>query len=173
MTAWWERMACKGTGVEFVFDTNDASQKRINRCKTICARCPVADPCLTNELDVMRQNLPSIGVFGGSTQAERRLILQVEQQQMPLDDPRTDPMDHGTGAGYTAHLRNGTDPCDDCLAAHARDVADYRAANRDELNERRRLRTWSKNWLARRRAAAYTDSMRLRTQASAQHQEAS
>lgn len=44
--------------------------------------------------------------------------------------PRKNAVQHGTPQGYKKHLKSGTDwdlePCDECRAAHSREVAEYR-----------------------------------------------
>jgi len=37
------------------------------------------------------------------------------------------PIPHGTPYGYTRHKLAGEEACDACLAAHAKDLAAYRA----------------------------------------------
>ncbi len=49
----------------------------------MCATCPVRRPCLDEELQLMREGTPSIGVFGGTTGADRRRILREENGGRP------------------------------------------------------------------------------------------
>ena len=44
----------------------------------VCATCPVRQECLDEELQVMRDNGHSLGVFGGKTAKQRVEILKAE-----------------------------------------------------------------------------------------------
>lgn len=62
---WYERAACRETGVEHYFDEPDPVVAR-----ETCLRCPVREACLmfalTNEI--------SDGIWGGLTPTERRRL---------------------------------------------------------------------------------------------------
>lgn len=59
--------------------------------------------------------------------------------------PRKNAVQHGTPQGYQKHLkvREWGDPCDDCKAAHAKMIKDYRerkGRDRSQENDRRTAR---------------------------------
>jgi hypothetical protein len=52
--------------------------KRETEAKRICARCPVKSPCLAYALGVHE----ALGIWGGSTEAERRQLYRAVQRRM-------------------------------------------------------------------------------------------
>jgi WhiB family redox-sensing transcriptional regulator len=66
--AWQRRAACRGERIEVFVQ----SRGRIgyDRARSLCARCPVCEPCLAYALadDLM------VGVWGGTTAQERRAM---------------------------------------------------------------------------------------------------
>lgn len=77
--------ACAGCPVSmFVFETDGVVhdrrlglERRVEACKTICFACTERMSCLRLELEAMKSGATSIGVFGGTTPAERRRLLGV------------------------------------------------------------------------------------------------
>ena len=86
--------------------------------KRVCRQCPVADACLAYALEHDER----WGVWGGLSERQREKLRtgygSRPHQQRPIR--------HGTAAGYAAHARKGTPPCEDCRRAHAL----YRAQRR-------------------------------------------
>jgi WhiB family transcriptional regulator, redox-sensing transcriptional regulator len=71
---WWSRAACSTTDPELFFPISSSgpAAQQIRRAKAICARCEIRQACLDHAL-----NAGSIqGVWGGTTERERRLIRQ-------------------------------------------------------------------------------------------------
>src|ERR1700761_400360 len=68
ITDWTTRAACKGTDPDELF-VQGAAQ---NRAKLICRGCPVRTECLADALD----NGIEFGVWGGTTERERRALLR-------------------------------------------------------------------------------------------------
>jgi WhiB family transcriptional regulator, redox-sensing transcriptional regulator len=72
--AWWSRAACSTTDPEVFFPISSSGPavRQITRAKAICARCQIQKACLDYAL-----NAGSIqGVWGGTTERERRLLKQ-------------------------------------------------------------------------------------------------
>lgn len=76
-------------------------RSRIERAKSVCARCPVAPDCLLNAA-LSRDS----GIRAG-------FLLHSGKQSVDLRLP------HGTVATYRRHLREGTRTCVDCRRAWA------------------------------------------------------
>ena len=74
---WQERAACRGPDATLLFfppawpERRDERLRREAAAKAICADCPVRAPCLEYALSIQEQH----GVWGGTTEAERRLLL--------------------------------------------------------------------------------------------------
>lgn len=73
---WEQRAACKGADASLFFGPNRFEPKREREAreaiaKSICARCPVVEPC--RELSLSRGEI--YGVWGGLGEVERRLLL--------------------------------------------------------------------------------------------------
>lgn len=68
-TDWRHREACRDLDPELFFPlgTSDANLLQIDAAKRICRTCPVREPCLEWAL-----NTGDAGVWGGTTEAERR-----------------------------------------------------------------------------------------------------
>ena len=68
-TDWRHRAACRDLDPELFFPlgTSDASLLQIDAAKRICRTCPVREPCMQWAL-----NTGDAGVWGGTTEAERR-----------------------------------------------------------------------------------------------------
>lgn len=69
--AWKQLGNCKGTDPEF-FYPDPANKKAESRAVKACQNCRVADICLEFAIN----NRERFGVWGGSTQAERRRIFR-------------------------------------------------------------------------------------------------
>lgn len=70
--AWWSRAACSTADPDLFFPISGAglALKQVTRAKAICARCPIQQACLGYALDAS----PIQGVWGGTTEAERRRL---------------------------------------------------------------------------------------------------
>jgi len=70
--AWWSRAACSTADPDLFFPISGAglALKQVTRAKAICARCPIQQACLDYALDAS----PIQGVWGGTTEAERRRL---------------------------------------------------------------------------------------------------
>ncbi|MHB1615049.1 MAG: WhiB family transcriptional regulator [Actinomycetes bacterium] len=66
--SWPANAACRSGDPDALF-VQGAAQ---NRAKAVCARCPVRLPCLADALD----NRVEFGVWGGTTERERRALLR-------------------------------------------------------------------------------------------------
>jgi WhiB family redox-sensing transcriptional regulator len=69
---WRHHAACQDEDPELFFPVSDTGPgaRMAGEAKAICARCPVSDPCLRHALD----NGLDHGIFGGTTEAERRRL---------------------------------------------------------------------------------------------------
>lgn len=75
---WRDRAACRSEDPELFFPIgeNGPALLQIEEAKTVCRRCPVIDSCLTWALDTGQQH----GVWGGTSESERRSIKRREQR---------------------------------------------------------------------------------------------
>ncbi|MFC4001892.1 WhiB family transcriptional regulator [Prauserella oleivorans] len=71
---WRHRAACRDEDPELFFPVSDMGPgaQQTAEAKSICARCPVRDQCLSYALD----NGLDFGVFGGLTERERRELVR-------------------------------------------------------------------------------------------------
>lgn len=108
---WRDNAACRGKPTRLFFTELG---EPLDEARAICATCPVINRCL--EEGVINNE---IGVWGGTSDRERRLIRRRWQLEgrMPA---RTRPRPAcSTEAGHRWHLRNNETPCIGCLDAHA------------------------------------------------------
>jgi len=70
----------------------------VTRAKAICARCPIQQACLDYALDAS----PIQGVWGGTTEAERRLL-----KQRPRRAPARRAQEQAAGARIAGHALSG------------------------------------------------------------------
>jgi WhiB family redox-sensing transcriptional regulator len=75
---WTERAACRGEVSHLFFapgspEVPDVRAKRETMAKSICARCPVKSACLAYALRVHE----ALGIWGGTTETERRQLARV------------------------------------------------------------------------------------------------
>jgi WhiB family redox-sensing transcriptional regulator len=72
--ALWSRAACSTADPELFFPISTAgpAARQVAQAKAICARCEIRQACLEYALDAGRVQ----GVWGGTTENERRLIRQ-------------------------------------------------------------------------------------------------
>lgn len=71
-TDWRDRAACRDEDPELFFPVSDVGPgaRQTAEAKTVCGRCPVRRECLDFALD----NGLDYGIFGGTTERERREI---------------------------------------------------------------------------------------------------
>lgn len=72
MTAWIEQALCRQVGGDEWFPDQGQSTHAV---KAICRRCPVIAPCL----DYALQNNEHFGVWGGTSEPERRRIRKARR----------------------------------------------------------------------------------------------
>lgn len=74
MTDWRHRAACRDEDPELFFPVSDMGPgaKQAENAKSVCARCPVRSECLAYAL----RNGLDYGVFGGTTERERRALTR-------------------------------------------------------------------------------------------------
>ena len=69
---WRSQAACRGLDPELFFPKRG---ERVGAAKAVCARCPVCAECLELGLE------EHLGVWGGTTEYERRRIRQRRQAE--------------------------------------------------------------------------------------------
>jgi WhiB family transcriptional regulator, redox-sensing transcriptional regulator len=70
-TTWRKRAACRGLDSEIFYpDTEDEIDAL--EAKSVCAQCPVRQPCLEHALAHRERE----GIWGGTTERERRRIVR-------------------------------------------------------------------------------------------------
>ena len=89
------------------------TDEQIARARQVCALCPVSAECLEAALEAPQN---PHGVWAGTTEDERRPIRRERHGGLGLNRLR----EHGTSAGYQAHLRAGEEACWECRDAHSR-----------------------------------------------------
>jgi WhiB family redox-sensing transcriptional regulator len=96
--------------------------------KAVCGRCPARAVCLSKAL----AHGEGVGVWGGTTPADRRALAATEGLRRPSP--------HGAAQHGTRGMRCAAGPggrrCDRCRAAHARYVAGWRATRRSSVSRR-------------------------------------
>ena len=67
---WQQRAACRDEDPELFFPVSEIgpAARQAAEAKAVCARCPVRERCLEYAVD----NGLDHGIFGGTTEAERR-----------------------------------------------------------------------------------------------------
>jgi WhiB family transcriptional regulator, redox-sensing transcriptional regulator len=75
---WWSDAACSTADPELFFPVSSLGPafRQVAQAKAICARCPIQQACLGYALDAG----PVQGIWGGTTEAERRRLRQRERQ---------------------------------------------------------------------------------------------
>ncbi|MET9086300.1 WhiB family transcriptional regulator [Streptomyces sp. NPDC090075] len=77
MDDWREHAECRDEDPDLFFPigTTGPSLQQTRRAKAVCERCPVQDPCLRWAMGTGQ----TVGVWGGTTEAERRLLARRRQ----------------------------------------------------------------------------------------------
>lgn len=129
MTDTWQTdAACRGMDPDIWFPGQSGDVKLP---KSICATCPVSDPCQDHGL-----RHEAFGVWGGLTDRQRkrtrqRLGIRIESYGLPPGRSWSK-AGCGTSAGYQRHIREGTPTCTLCKRAHADRKADDKARLRQK-----------------------------------------
>ncbi|GHF47645.1 WhiB family redox-sensing transcriptional regulator [Amycolatopsis bartoniae] len=73
-SSWQERAACRDEDPELFFPVSamGPGARQVAQAKAVCARCPVRAECLQYALDTGLDH----GIFGGTTDAERRKLFR-------------------------------------------------------------------------------------------------
>ena len=71
--AWRQRAACRGIEADVFYP---GTEEEAEVAKAICARCLVRQPCLEYALAVRERD----GVWGGTTEKERRRLVRQRRQ---------------------------------------------------------------------------------------------
>jgi WhiB family transcriptional regulator, redox-sensing transcriptional regulator len=76
---WRHEAACRDEDPELFFPVSEMGPvaRQVSEAKAVCARCPVANACLDYALD----NALDFGIFGGTTETERRSLLRRTRRQ--------------------------------------------------------------------------------------------
>ena len=74
---WQTRAACRGSDANLFFapsqtETKEEREARETQAKSVCARCPVREQCLTFALSTREPH----GIWGGLNEIERRRMLE-------------------------------------------------------------------------------------------------
>jgi WhiB family redox-sensing transcriptional regulator len=77
--SWWDRAGCLGMNTELFYPqgTTGRALDQANQAKAVCARCPVAKACLEWAVKTGED----AGVWGGTTEDERRILRRQRQRQ--------------------------------------------------------------------------------------------
>ncbi|WP_007024286.1 MULTISPECIES: WhiB family transcriptional regulator [Saccharomonospora] len=76
---WRHHAACRDEDPELFFPVSDMGPgaQQTARAKAVCARCPVANECLESAIE----NGLDHGIFGGTTERERRDLVRARRQR--------------------------------------------------------------------------------------------
>ena len=92
----------------------------------LCASCPVREECLEHAL-----HHEDAGIWAGTSAKQRRTMRSEAGISLrSMNSLLYDAMVHGTPAGYVAHKRRGTEPCDECRHAYTLRARLYRHRSR-------------------------------------------
>lgn len=101
---WWRDAACQTVDPDLFFPVSSLGPGRdeVARAKAVCARCPVRRQCLQFALATRQAH----GVWGGTTEEERRLRVPSQQRKRRsvTGEPATD------GRSRASRLRDGRFP---------------------------------------------------------------
>ena len=109
---WHTRAACLDSEVDFF------AQSSVKTALAICAGCPVTAECLQDAID----HGDLVGVRGGIHFGSIAAAWKTVRPKRVIE--------HGSEPGYRRHQRNGEVACEDCIRAHRRIHAEYRARGR-------------------------------------------
>ena len=111
---WMAQAACIGKTADLFYpERHDAVE--VKYAVAICQACPVRQECLAHAIATGEDH----GVWGGLTPGQRWDHAHGQAPRRQGRPPTMRPIVHGTAAGYQAHYRRGTDPCQPCRDAHS------------------------------------------------------
>ena len=102
--------------VNLFFADDNRREQPCATVKALCASCPVASECLAEAVN----DGETMGIRAGTTYAQRRR----ERYAMGMNVRK--PTEHGTYAGYRAHQKAGSIPCDPCKTAGGKYLREWR-----------------------------------------------
>jgi WhiB family redox-sensing transcriptional regulator len=78
-SGWWSQAACQSADRELFFPISElaASGRSIAEAKAVCGRCRVRAQCLAHAMG----SGPVQGIWGGTTEKERRLMRSRRRKQ--------------------------------------------------------------------------------------------
>jgi WhiB family transcriptional regulator, redox-sensing transcriptional regulator len=78
-SAWWSQAACQSADRELFFPISEvaASHRNIAEAKAVCGQCLVRVECLAHAIG----SGPVQGIWGGTTENERRLMRSRRRKQ--------------------------------------------------------------------------------------------
>ena len=78
---WRHHAACRDEDPELFFPLSEIGPgaRQVDRAKAICGRCPVRAQCLEYAID----NGLDHGIFGGTTETERRTLRRRARRNQP------------------------------------------------------------------------------------------
>jgi WhiB family redox-sensing transcriptional regulator len=78
---WWSLAACRAADPELFFAVSGVGHgaSEVSRAKAICARCAIRQRCLEYAVATRQPH----GVWGGASEAERRLIVARRRKLEP------------------------------------------------------------------------------------------
>jgi WhiB family transcriptional regulator, redox-sensing transcriptional regulator len=78
---WWSLAACRAADPELFFPVSAAGHgaSEISRAKAICGRCAIRQRCLEYAVETRQAD----GIWGGASEAERRLIVARRRRLEP------------------------------------------------------------------------------------------
>lgn len=108
---WQTQAACRTEHADLFF-SDDTTDVAVRVCRT---SCPVRVDCLRDALKTGER----YGVRGGLTARQRALRYPAHMAGAVSTVTVDDDIKHGTPAGYKAHYRRGSTPCDACRIAES------------------------------------------------------
>ena len=105
---WVARASCAGLPVNWFMPNEDGTFQTLAEAKRVCDKCPVKQECLDYAL---AQGSDTIGLWGGTTQRDRKLIHKGATREKK-------PIEHGTLHGFYRERRGGDTPCAACRQAY-------------------------------------------------------
>ncbi|WP_028801452.1 WhiB family transcriptional regulator [Streptomyces sp. 142MFCol3.1] len=83
MSDWRESAACRSVDPDLFFPIGHTGPAllQIEEAKAVCRACPVRDACLRWALDTGQ----AIGIWGGTSEAERRALARREARRRSRD----------------------------------------------------------------------------------------
>lgn len=120
--SWAERGACVGYRLEHGTERwnqvwfPERGTSNYSRARKVCAVCVVRERCR----DYAVVNVITHGMWGGTTEWERRKIRAGLDTKPARRQGRRTLKQCGTYAAYRRHLAHGEEPCDECRRARAR-----------------------------------------------------